>query len=1190
MSKKVPYGINDAAGVKNWYDDNATVDPVSLIELQSNRHKRLILKATSILVSFVFLLQQEVSYADLYQHKRLGGAAEEVLPSSQDYEQSNKFAPAYLRRQQMKHEEIIRQRMGKEELVEDLLNKHHKGRGKKDGDDTPLKKKKSSGGGSGSSGDNAEYTLTDPDDDTDDAHQLNDIETSDSTSTTTTSPVQTITSYDVTRRPYINLEYWEDETDKFVDEDTGLDYWVGYEDKDLPSDSRKISETIYFGDSDNKKISKVYSGYVLNPTTGQYAAKFRTDYEYSGDDVSATRKYFIAKDGTETLVEYTLFEGTGDNNRVSQSLTYDVESHQLISRRDYEYTGDALSTVSDYDTEGLDYDSNGDGSIDDTNGDGKITDGTAEGTGKLESRTYLKGAQDREVADYTLTYSDSGEVSSTTIDYYEGGERASAAFWRDAKETVVSYRGAIDTEGEDSDGDGIIDAYIDKVTSAAHYDTYARNPGEEVLDYTETYARGYITRTTFYYYGEEETNAHDANYRTPLTKSVTYWGDATDDEGNLKADAKICSVTYYSTEWRLKGEEMQDYSVKFYLDGTTIRETTVYIYEGGNRADDADVYACLERATTYWGEGVDSKGEMLADAKKKSETVYQYRNTTQRGEEVADITLNYYRDGETVRDTTVYFYTGNLRASESTYRTGLERSATFWGDATDAISLLSSDGTIDMEGVAAYIKSKLGVDIGSYLTASELKTALMNAVLPGQSDLVSYILSQDSAEVFDAEKVVESLFSLFGGDQDLLKILLSIDFSAITTKEELIKAVLVAAGMTSEKADLTVALLMKDVDDYSSSSDFLKAFIQDALATGASQSVISDLIMSALYLDEDVTSSLFDALGELVTDAELKAFLSELSGKDMTALGIESITGLIEYLKEHAAAEGYTEEDVTELFLAYAVSRTVAIRGTIADMEELAIDIELKAFLDKLKSADLGGLGIKTLSDLITYLMENATTANGYTVDDVLLLVMSYEISSQNEVGTILKEMLKSVGDPELKDFISNLTNSDLKSLGITDIKTLIQYLMENATATNGYTTDDVTLLLAAYRLSIKGMDATTLLDAMLEIAVDPELKSFLATLKSKGLSTLGIDTLAELIAYLKENATEANGFTVEDVILSLLAAGANSEMDVATYLDEMESLASDPELKAFLSELKDKDLASLGINSISDLIAYLKE
>jgi len=177
-------------------------------------------------------------------------------------------------------------------------------------------------------------------------------------------------------------------------------------------------------------------------------------------------------------------------------------------------------------------------------------------------------------------------------------------------------------------------------------------------------------------------------------------------DGNIKADARLRSATFFYITGRLKGEEVQDYTLSFLMDGETIRDTTVYYYEGEKRAKDVDVDERLKRTITYWGDALNADESVKADAKKKSETIYQFTDVTQRGQEVADVTLNYYRDGETVRDTTVYFYEGNLRANEATNRKGLERSATYWGNAVEEETVADADN----DGVSDEYEIENGLD------------------------------------------------------------------------------------------------------------------------------------------------------------------------------------------------------------------------------------------------------------------------------------------------------------------------------------------------------------------------------------------------------------------------------------------------------------------------------------------------
>ncbi|MFH1665878.1 MAG: hypothetical protein ABIA77_07020, partial [Candidatus Omnitrophota bacterium] len=104
--------------IKGPYDisDDSASDVFSFIEVRSNPVKRIWLKVISFFVSFAFLSQQ-VGFADIYDYKRLGGIAEELLPSAAEQDRRNKYSPSYLKRQQQKHEEIVRQKMGKEDLM-----------------------------------------------------------------------------------------------------------------------------------------------------------------------------------------------------------------------------------------------------------------------------------------------------------------------------------------------------------------------------------------------------------------------------------------------------------------------------------------------------------------------------------------------------------------------------------------------------------------------------------------------------------------------------------------------------------------------------------------------------------------------------------------------------------------------------------------------------------------------------------------------------------------------------------------------------------------------------------------------------------------------------------------------------------------------------------------------------------------
>ena len=251
--------------------DGSLSQALSIMDVQTNRQKRMWLKSISFFVAFTFLVQQ-ATYADIYSYKRLGGIAENLLPSAKEQEQAYQYAPSYLNRQQQKHEELIRQKMGKEDLIGQLATRQ-----KRPQEDMPLKKKKSGASGSKT----PDYTLTEPDD-IDDPHEYNDLEYEENDA------LDRIDTFDITRNPEINVDSWKQGAEQKQDEKTGLDYWIGFEEyaNEKPGIDRQIKEVIYFGDKESEKIKKLYSGYRKEKGTEEYKPKYRTEYEYENDAVS----------------------------------------------------------------------------------------------------------------------------------------------------------------------------------------------------------------------------------------------------------------------------------------------------------------------------------------------------------------------------------------------------------------------------------------------------------------------------------------------------------------------------------------------------------------------------------------------------------------------------------------------------------------------------------------------------------------------------------------------------------------------------------------------------------------------------------------------------------------------------------------------------------------------------------------
>jgi hypothetical protein len=86
---------NSHTADNGYYSADDFLQPLSFIEVQNNHRKRIWLKVISFFVAFIFLFEQ-LGIADSTGYKRLSGVAEELLPSSGEYDQANRFAPGYL--------------------------------------------------------------------------------------------------------------------------------------------------------------------------------------------------------------------------------------------------------------------------------------------------------------------------------------------------------------------------------------------------------------------------------------------------------------------------------------------------------------------------------------------------------------------------------------------------------------------------------------------------------------------------------------------------------------------------------------------------------------------------------------------------------------------------------------------------------------------------------------------------------------------------------------------------------------------------------------------------------------------------------------------------------------------------------------------------------------------------------------
>ncbi|MFA5085235.1 MAG: hypothetical protein WC482_02595, partial [Candidatus Omnitrophota bacterium] len=1156
-----------------------------MIEYQINPTKRLILKAVAILLTVAFMWYdiswaadlfynnitpightvsaildkdaerpREVTNYDKLSYDSKESIARKLLPTGQDAEQSNKFAPGYIQEQQNKHENIIRQKQDTQDMLMSLDDRLKRKLNKAD-ESLDLKKKRGGGGGGGG---RSKYTLENPDD------ILNPHEVTIPDNPQTWNQVS---KYDITM---MNIDQLMANTKKKED-DNGVSYWIGFGSADIPDAERLIMKVIYDGVGDNRTIKTIYIGY-REISDGNYEAKYRIDYSCSGKDITETRKYDISGDG-EYLVEKNTYEGTGDNNRIKKTVSYD-QFGNVVSRRDFKYVDDALKEALLYDT-----------------------DSETEGEGALIQRTVFVGAKSKEIADYTQNYytdKETGEqyTTDTTVYYYKDGKRAgqtSGQEYRYSKSKQITYRGDPDTNGDGVLSDEELSS-ARKVSMLVYDDTH-RLANEEVADYMVVYGKdGEVTSTTVYFY-LNGSRASGANYRECMASAASYYGNLDKDgDGKISdeelAAGKKSSETFYDYRYRLKGEEIQDYTVNYLSDGATVTDTTVYIYEGGKRAKDSTSENRMQETMTYWGDAMDSDGKIKSDAKLKSRTFYQFTISTKRGEEVADITLNYYSDGTTVKDTTVYFYTGNKRAVDATNRTGLERTATFWGDALEGIKLLNTGGDYDLNAIIEFIEMRFGISADG--SAEELKNALLGLIARQDPDLIaailSFVIDMDPSSVKEIGDILNVILTLMGGNTAIILLLSSLDTSDAGSVTEMIELMLAQAGMDADSIALSNLILSLKDADFNSIGEFLDTLTVSAETNGLKSNLLA--LFGKIALER--TGSLSDLISKLknmTADGDLLTLLngSYLSLEELLAATSGGLSDKLLVLLRSMIGE-----------MSYYIKSLLNTIGDIADAKSMT---GLSGLLETIKSEVLTDPNKYTdLNDFIDDLILRSAAESSTISDDLMNVFLEIGINSKGTSADLLNYLATGAPSADLVAIISDVTGatyadqnslindmiSRAKSAGCFDelmgmLKTVITGQLQYINSLRS----ELLVLMAGDNAA-----ARSLITAFLSVDIDSfsNPNDFLYTI----IFVSGGDGLTEL-KNLLAGMGDISGYTAISLLTDLKAYPEASN-EVKLLIDQLIGLVntgeiSDSELLGVLTDLKGGNPYAL----ISALFAKIK-
>ncbi|MBU0605409.1 MAG: hypothetical protein KKH77_03885, partial [Candidatus Omnitrophica bacterium] len=311
-------------------------------------------------VSVVPQIPAEVTHYDLLSSNKNKSVAPGLLPTSQDKEQSNKFAPAYIQDQQEKHEGIIRQKQDTEDLMltfdQDLRNKINK----PEEEGLELKKKRSSPEANLGPG-GIYYTLEDYDQGGKPG-QINVYKYEGDNARS--GKLLEIISYDVSgleTNPFVGSV-------KEIKTDDGNSFMGSY--SQVPStdglnESTIISRTVYSGATKGKeRIDYILSGYDEDDIPGEV-----TIYDYSrvsGSSLDETRTYntkmieldysnssFKNQLTEDRMIRLSVYTGADKKEKVSYVLdTYVIGDedgknapHQVVI---YDYdkaSGEALDEV-----------------------------------------------------------------------------------------------------------------------------------------------------------------------------------------------------------------------------------------------------------------------------------------------------------------------------------------------------------------------------------------------------------------------------------------------------------------------------------------------------------------------------------------------------------------------------------------------------------------------------------------------------------------------------------------------------------------------------------------------------------------------------------------------------------------------------------------------------------------------------
>ena len=377
-----------------------------------------------------------------------------------------------------------------------------------------------------------------------------------------------------------------------------------------------------------------------------------TIYSYLGDYLDYTMvlkgKKESAKEG-DIIQSFTRFDGTADQK---MRYTYTFKGGTALGAdidvfiADDVYTSTVYSYLGDY----LDYTMLLRGKHE-----------TPQAGDIVQSYTKYDNTRDQKMV-YTYNFKGGTVLKATVTDFDDASIASSSVY--SYKGDYLDYSMLLDGRHEEAlPGDRVRSfTKFDETSDQRMVYTYAFRRYTDLRDPVTDFLSTSIKTTTVFTYG-----AGNA-----MKSAITYRGNTglVIDGVNVTATASAIKkvVVYYKGT---AGQELQDWSQQYSIDGLRVKNTTIYEY--GTGADD-DPEDCLRRTITYDDSTIRTVKPTFPDSAIRNITVFVGNN---KGSEVSNYTIDF-----TTGKTTFYFYgdaeeADGVRADQATAGQQMVRSVVY---------------------------------------------------------------------------------------------------------------------------------------------------------------------------------------------------------------------------------------------------------------------------------------------------------------------------------------------------------------------------------------------------------------------------------------------------------------------------------------------------------------------------------